>query len=160
MAVKSGRNGSLRITVGGAVDTVPSAAGTGASPTDALVNLRSWSIDQSANLLTVDTASMGNFATWNESYTISRAWSASFSGLWEVEGAAAAVGAEDLIVGRTVRIAVFPDNTTADASADEYYSGTAIINSLTINSSYDGMVELSLSVQGTGALSFNGSAIT
>lgn len=156
MAVKSGRNGSLRVTVGGAVDTVPSAASTGTSPTDSLGNLRSWSIDQSANLLAVDTASMGNFTSWTQNFTMSRGWSASFSGLWEV----GAPGADDLIVGRTVRIALFPDNATADASADEYYSGTAIIDSLTVNASYDGMVELSFSIQGTGALSYNGSAIT
>lgn len=156
MAVKSGRNGSLRVTIGGAVDTVPSAANTTATATDVLGSLRSWSVDSSANLLAVDTASMGNFATWTQNFTMSRSWSASFSGLWDI----GTPGADDLIVGRTVRIAVFPDNTTADASADEYYSGTAIIDSLTINSSYDGMVEVSFSVQGTGALSYNGSAIT
>jgi hypothetical protein len=155
MAVKSGRNGSLRLTIGGAIDTVPSAAGTGSSPSDSLGNLRSWSIDQSANLLTVDTASMGNFDDWTETFTMSRSWSGSFSGLWD-EGAP---GVDDLVVGRTIKIALFPDSSTSGGSPTEYYSGTAIINSLTYNASYDGMVELSFSVTGKGALSYEGSAL-
>lgn len=155
MAVKSGRNGSLRLTIGGAVDTTPVAAGTGSSPTDSLGNLRSWSIEQSANLLTVDTASMGNFDDWTEAFTLSRSWTASFAGLWD-EGAP---GVDDLVVGRTIRFALFPDNTTSGGSPTEYYSGTAIINSLTYNASYDGMVELSFSVTGKGALSYEGSAL-
>lgn len=154
MAVKSGRNGSLRLTIGGAVDTTPSAAGTGSTPTDSLGNLRSWSIEQSANILTVDTAAMGNFTTWNEAFTMSRSYTASFSGLWD-EGAP---GVDDLIVGRTIRFALFPDSTTSGSSPTEYYSGTAIINSITYNASYDGMVELSFSVTGKGALSYEGTA--
>lgn len=155
MAVKSGRNGSLRLTIGGAVDTTPSAAGTGSTPTDSLGNLRSWSIEQSANILTVDTAAMGNFTTWNEAFTMSRSYTASFSGLWD-EGAP---GVDDLIVGRTIRFALFPDSTTSGSSPTEYYSGTAIINSITYNASYDGMVELSFSVTGKGALSYEGTSL-
>lgn len=157
MAVKSGRNGSLRLTIGSTVDATPSAAGTGASPTDSLGSLRSWSIDQSANLLTVDTASMGNFDDWVETHTMSRSWSASFSGLWDEGGTTP--GVEDLVVGRTIRFALFPDNSTAGTGDTQYYSGTAIINSITYNASYDGMVELSFSVTGKGALSYEGSAL-
>jgi hypothetical protein len=158
MAVKSGRNGSLRLTIGAAVDTpVGSIAtpSTGSTPSDSLGNLRSWSIDQSANLLTVDTASMGNFTTWNETFTLSRSWSASFAGLWD-EGAP---GVDDLVVGRTVKFTLFPDTSTSGGSPVEYYSGTAIIDSLTYNASYDGMVELSFSVTGKGALSYEGNAL-
>jgi predicted secreted protein len=158
MAVKSGRNGSLRLTIG-AVGTETadlSAPSLTSTPTDSLGNLRSWSIEQSANILTVDTASMGNYNTWNEAYTLSRSWSASFAGLWD-EGAP---GVDDIAVGRTVRFALFPDNSTAGTGNTQYYSGTAVINSLTYNASYDGMVELSFSVTGKGALSYEGSALT
>lgn len=66
MAVISGRNGSLLLNAG---TTIDGASGTA---TTALGSLRSWSIDSTANIQTVDTASMGNFSTWNEAYTLSR----------------------------------------------------------------------------------------
>lgn len=156
MAVKSGRNGSLRLTVGALnADAAAIAnAGTGSTPTDSLGNLRSWSIEQSANMLTVDTASMGNLGVWTEAYTLSRSWTASFAGLWD-EGAP---GVDDLIVGRSIKFALFPDNSTSGGSPSEWYSGTAVINSITYNASYDGMVELSFSVTGKGALSYENTA--
>jgi hypothetical protein len=138
MAVTSGRNGSLKIIVGSTID---GAAGTA---TTALGNLRTWSIDTSANIQTVDTASMGNFATWNESYTLSRSWSASFAGLWD-----AADELEDNIqVGMNAAIILYPDAGATGIS----YSGSGVIDSVTVNASYDGMVEISFSLQGSGAL--------
>jgi hypothetical protein len=138
MAVISGRNGSLKISVGSTID---GAAGTA---TTALGSLRTWSIDSSANIQTVDTASMGNFATWNESYTLSRSWSASFAGLWD-----AADELEDNIqVGMNAAIILYPDAGTTGIS----YSGSGVIDSVTVNASYDGMVEISFSLQGSGAL--------
>lgn len=139
MAVTTGRNGSLRLEIGGAIDTTPSAL-----PTVALGNLRTWSIDASANLLTVDTASMGNFTSWNQTYTMSRAWSASFAGLWDHTE----VQVDMIQPGMIAKFKLFPDNGTQTV----FYEGTGVISSVTVNASYDGMVELSFSLQGNGAL--------
>lgn len=138
MAVISGRNGSLLLNAG---TTIDGASGTA---TTALGSLRSWSIDSTANIQTVDTASMGNFSTWNEAYTLSRSWSASFAGLWDQADAVV----DEIQVGMNVAIKLYPDN----ALQTVFYSGSGVITSVTANASYDGMVELSFSIQGSGAL--------
>ncbi len=137
---KSGRRGQMLIsynpTIGGS---------TPAAPTNQqLAELRSWTIDTSANTQNVDTASMNNFTTWVETYTLSRAWSGSFNALWSSDQGQAF----SLAVGQSVSIKVYPDSVTG-----EYYSGAGVISQLAINSSYDGMVEFSLSITGNGTLS-------
>ncbi len=52
-------------------------------------------------------------------------------------------------VGSSVTLALYPEG---DASGATYYSGTALVTSVGKSSSFDGMVEQSISVQGTGAL--------
>jgi hypothetical protein len=138
MAAISGRNGSLKIIIGSTID---GAAGTA---TTALGNLRTWSIDSSANIQTVDTASMGNFSTWNEAYTLSRSWSASFAGLWD----SADELADNIQVGMNAAIILYPDASATGIT----YAGSGVIDSVTVNGSYDGMVEISFSLQGSGAL--------
>ena len=54
-----------------------------------------------------------------------------------------------LTIGAEVTLNLYPEG---DASGDVYYTGSAIVTGRTINSSYDGLVEMSISVQGNGAL--------
>ena len=74
----------------------------------------------------------------------------SFSGsidcFWD-EGDTA--GQVALAVGASVTLVFYPEG--ADAG-DTYYSGTALVTGKTITGSFDGMVEASISVQGTGAI--------
>ena len=58
-------------------------------------------------------------------------------------------GQVSFAVGSSVTLAVYPEG---DTSGDTYYSGTAIVTGRTITSSFDGMVEASFTLQGTGAL--------
>ena len=51
--------------------------------------------------------------------------------------------------GTSITLEVYPEG--AD-SGDTYYSGSAIVTGRTINSSFDGMVEMELSFQGSGGL--------
>lgn len=136
---KSGRRGQMLITynttIGGAAPAAPT--------NQQLAELRTWSLDSSANTQTVDPASMNNFASWTETYTLSRSWSGSFNALWSSDQGQAFA----LVVGQTVSIKVYPDSVTG-----EVYSGTGVITQLAINSSYDGLVEFSITVGGTGAL--------
>ena len=58
-------------------------------------------------------------------------------------------GQEALDVGSSVTLNLYPEG--AD-SGDTYYGGTAIVTSKSVSSSFDGMVEASFGVQGSGAL--------
>ena len=55
----------------------------------------------------------------------------------------------NLDAGASITLNVYPEGA---ASGDTYYSGTALVTGRSINSSFDGMVEMEISFQGTGAL--------
>lgn len=138
MAAKSGRNGELKIDVSASVDD--SSSGTQI----ALLHLRSWSIDQSANIQTVDLASMTNHSDWTQAFTLSRSWTGSFTVLWD-----AADGAmDDIEVGFNITFTCYPDYIDAASS----FIGTGVISQVTTSSSYDGLVEQSFTVVGNGAI--------
>ena len=54
-----------------------------------------------------------------------------------------------LAVGSEVTLNLYPEG---DTSGDTYYTGTAIVTGVTRTGSFDGLVEASLTVQGTGDL--------
>ena len=138
MAAKSGRNGELKIDVSSAID------GASSSTQFALAYLRSWNIDQNANLQTVDTAAMGNFDDWTQAFTLSRSWTGSFTILWD-----AADGAmDDIEVGYNITFTCYPDSGDVASS----FIGTGVISQVTTSSSYDGLVEQSFTVVGSGAI--------
>lgn len=104
--------------------------------------IRSFSISESAD--TLEDTSMGDVArTYKSSLT-------TFTGSVDVFWDEADVGQMALIVGASVTFSAYPEGATA---GDKYYTGTAIVTGLTVNSSFDGMVEASITLQGTGALS-------
>lgn len=138
MAAKSGRNGQLKINVSTSID------GASIGTQVALVHLRSWNIDQNANLQTVDTASMTNFSNWTQAFTLSRSWSGSFTVLWDASDTAM----DDIEVGFNITFTVYPDIGDLASS----FIGTGVISQVTTSSSYDGLVEQSFTVVGNGAI--------
>jgi hypothetical protein len=54
-----------------------------------------------------------------------------------------------LDAGSSVTLEVYPEGATA---GDTYYTGTAIVTGRTVTASFDGMVEMSVTVQGSGGL--------
>ena len=54
-----------------------------------------------------------------------------------------------LTIGSEVTLNVYPEG---DASGDTYYTGSAIVTGVSRSASFDGLIEASVSVQGTGAL--------
>ena len=60
-----------------------------------------------------------------------------------------------MTVGASITFSAYPEGATA---GDKYYTGSAIVTGLTINSSFDGMVEASITLQGTGALTLSTAA--
>ena len=109
--------------------------------TDAVAEIRSYSVEETAD--TLETTSMGDAARTHLASLTS--FSGSLDVYWdEVDTAQIA-----LTVGTSVNIKFYPEGT---ASSAKYYSGTAIVTGVSRSASFDGLVEASISVQGTGAL--------
>ena len=109
---------------------------------NAIAEIRSFSIDQQAD--TLDDTTMGDTArTFKSSLTT---YTGTVDVLWDETDTN---GQGALTIGAEVTLNLYPEG---DVTGDTYYTGTAIVTGRTINSSYDGLVEMSISVQGSGAL--------
>lgn len=109
---------------------------------DAIAEIRSFSIEESAD--TLETTTMGDTArTYSSSLTT---FTGSVDVFWDETDT---TGQGALTIGAEVTLNLYPEG---DTSGDTYYTGTAIVTGRTINSSFDGLVEMSISVQGSGAL--------
>ena len=110
--------------------------------TDAIAEIRSFSIEESAD--TLEDTSMGDTArTYKSSLTT---YTGSIDVLWDETDTA---GQGALTIGAEVTLNLYPEG---DATGDTYLSGSAIVTGRSVNSSFDGLVEMSISVQGNGAL--------
>jgi predicted secreted protein len=110
--------------------------------TNAVAEVKSYSLEETAD--TIEDTSMGDAArTYVASLT---SFSASIECFWDETDTNGQVA---LSVGSSVSLVVFPEG---DSSGDTKYTGTAIVTGFTKTGSFDGMVEASISVQGTGAL--------
>ena len=109
---------------------------------DAIAEIRSFSIEETAD--TLEDTSMGDSArTYKPSLT-------SFSGSVDVFlDETDTAGQGGLTIGAEVTLNLYPEGDTA---GDTYLSGSAIVTGRSVSSSFDGLVEMSISVQGNGAL--------
>ncbi len=108
-----------------------------------VAEVRSWSIEQTGD--TAEDTVMGDTArTFKPTLT---SWTASADIYWDEEDT---TGQGALTVGAEVTLGVFPEG---DSSGDDYYEGSAIVTGVSTSASFDGMVEGSISLQGTGPLS-------
>lgn len=109
---------------------------------NAIAEIRSYSLEESADTLEITT--MGDTArTYLPSLTT---FSGSVDVYWDETDT---TGQGALTIGAEVTLNVYPEGDTA---GDVYYTGSAIVTGVTRSASFDGMVEASISVQGTGAL--------
>jgi len=110
--------------------------------TDAIAEIRTFSIEETAD--TLDDTSMGDTArTYKASLTT---FTGSLDVFWDETDTA---GQGALTVGATVTLNLYPEG---DTTGDSYLTGSAIVTTRSVSSSHDGLVEMSISVQGTGAL--------
>lgn len=110
--------------------------------TDAIAEIRSFSIEESAD--TLEDTTMGDTArTYKPSLTT---FTGSIDVLWDETDT---TGQGALTIGAEVTLNLYPEG---DTSGDTYLTGSAIVTGRTVNSSFDGLVEMSISVQGNGAL--------
>ena len=106
-----------------------------------VAEVRSYSLEESADV--VEKTAMGDSS---RSYlsTLTQ-----FTASVEVFFDETDSGQTALSVGSTVVLEVYPEG---DASGDTYYQGSAIVTGFTRNAAFDGLVEASVSLQGTGGL--------
>lgn len=129
MATHTGSEGTVRVGV------------------NAIAEIRSYSLEETAD--TVEDTSMGD--AYRTFKTTLKGWSGSVDVFWDETDTNGQVA---LVVGAEVTANFFPEGATAGQS-EKYYSGTAIVTGKTVTGSFDGMVESTITLQGTGALTLS-----
>lgn len=124
MATLTGNNGTVKV---GSV---------------AVAEIRSFSIDESMD--TIESTSMGD--TYRTFETSLKSWSGSIDIFFDDTDT---TGQGALTVGSEVTVNF---QIEGDTTGDHLLSGAAIVTDRSISSSFDGLVEASLSLQGDGAL--------
>ena len=115
--------------------------GTG---TTKVVGIKNWSLELS--LETLETTALGD--DWKNSISGLKEWTASAEGDFEVttDTTGQKLLSDAYLAGTTVEVKLFVDATN-------YYTGTAYINSLSIEDPVDDVVTISIEFTGNGALS-------
>jgi predicted secreted protein len=108
-----------------------------------IAEIRSYSVEETAD--TVEDTAMGD--SYRTHKTTLKSWSGSIDVFWDETDTNGQIA---LTVGSEVTANFYPEGST---STDAYLTGTAIVTGKTISASFDGMVESTISLQGTGALS-------
>ena len=107
-----------------------------------VAEIRSFSVEETGE--TIDDSSMGDVS--RTFIAGLRTFTATVDCLWDETNT---TGQGAMTVGSTITLNLYPEGATV---GDVYLTGNAIVTGRTINSSYDGLVELSISCQGSGAL--------
>ena len=111
---------------------------------DTVGELRSYSLETTAD--TIESTNMGTTArTYKAGLT---SWSGTASLFWDELDA----GQTALVIGTQITINVYPEGAS---TGDKYFSGAAIVTAKSVSASFDGLVESSISFQGTGALTLS-----
>jgi predicted secreted protein len=124
MATHTGSEGSVRVGA------------------NAVAEVRSFSIEETAD--TIEDTTMGDASRTFKSSL--KSFSGSVDVFWDETDTNGQVA---LTVGSEITFGIYPEGNT---TGDTYLSGTAIVTGKTITASFDGMVEASITVQGSGAL--------
>ena len=117
--------------------------GTVKSGANAIAEIRSYTISETGD--TIEDSSMGDSSRTYKAGL--KTFTASVECFWDETDT---TGQGSFDVGSTVTLNVYPEGAT---TGDMYYTGSAIVTGKTINATFDGMVEASFTLQGTGALS-------
>lgn len=117
-------------------------SGTVKVGSDAIAEIRSYNIDETMD--TIEDTSMGD--TYRTFKTSLKSFSGSVDVFFDDTDTS---GQGALTVGSEVTVTFLMEG---DTTGSHSLSGTALVTGRTITGSFDGMVEASLSLQGTGAL--------
>lgn len=114
---------------------------------NAIAEIRSYSLEETAD--TVEDTSMGD--SYRTFKTTLKGWSGSVDVFWDETDTNGQVA---MVVGTEITANFYPEGASAGVS-EQYYTGTAIVTGRTVTGSFDGMVEASITLQGTGALTLS-----
>ena len=117
-------------------------SGTVKVGSDAIAEIRSYNIDETMD--TIEDTSMGD--TYRTYKTSLKAFSGSVDVFFDDTDTS---GQGALTVGSEVTVTFLMEG---DTTGSHSLSGTALVTGRTITGSFDGLVEASLTLQGTGAL--------
>tara|TARA_R110001592_G_scaffold61111_2_gene186045 strand:- start:485 stop:874 length:390 start_codon:yes stop_codon:yes gene_type:complete len=118
------------------------SAGTVKVGSNAIAELKSWTLDQSQD--TVETTKLGDTVkTYSATQSSS---SGTMDCFWDETDSNGQVA---LAIGTTATLNLYPEGAT---SGDTFYSGSAIITSVGVSQTHDGIVERSFAFQITGAV--------
>ena len=109
---------------------------------DTVAEVRNYSIEESAD--TIEDTALGDTA---RTFKLGLEQCTASLDVWWDETDTNGQGA--LPNGAAVTLNVYPEG---DDSSDTYLTGSGIVTGLSISGSFDGMVEASITIQGTGAL--------
>lgn len=109
---------------------------------NAVAEIRDWSLETTSEV--VNDTVMGD--TWMTNKATQKSWTSSFNAFWDDSDTN---GQQALTEGSEVTLNLYPEGNT---SGNTYWSGTAIITSVSKTASFDGLVEASFSATGNGAL--------
>ncbi len=107
-----------------------------------MAEVRSWSVEQTAD--TNEDTVMGD--SWRTHKSSLKSWTGSADVLFDDTDTN---GQTACVVGATITVSFQMEGNT---SGDHRLYGSAIITAKSLNASYDGLVEASITFQGTGAL--------
>lgn len=125
MATHTGSEGTVRV-----------------GPTNSILEIRSYSVEETSD--TAEDTSMGD--SYRTFKTTLKAWTGSVDVFWDETDT---TGQGALTVGSEVTVRFMPEGAT---TGDTYLTGSAIVTGKTITASFDGMVESTITLQGTGSL--------
>lgn len=108
---------------------------------DTLSEIKSFSIEETAEV--IEKTKMGDSS---RSYLLGLT---QFTGTVTLNFDETDAGQNAATVGTSITLEVYPEG---DSSGDVKFTGTAFVTGLTLNSSFDGIVESELSFQGSGGL--------
>jgi predicted secreted protein len=108
-----------------------------------VAEVKSWSLEVTSD--TVDASIIGT--SWRKNQATIKSWSGSFDAFWDETDTQ---GQGVLVAGSTVTLNLYPEG---NASGAKYWSGDAIVTSISYSGAFDGIVEAGFSFTGTGALS-------
>lgn len=109
---------------------------------NAVAEIRDWSLEITGE--TTEDTVMGD--SWRSHKPTLNSWTSSFSAFWDETDTN---GQQTLTAGAEITLNLYPEG---NSTSNTYWTGAAIVTSVTKNASYDGMVEASFSVTGNGAL--------
>ena len=116
------------------------SAGTVKVGSNAVAELKSWSLDQTQD--TVETTKLGDTV---KTYSVTQSSSnGTMSCHWDETDTNGQVACS---IGATVTLNLYPEGAT---SGDTYYTGSAIITSVGVSQTHDGIVEREIGFQVSG----------